>query len=71
MPQPPPPRGDAHLSLLDVRSDMETSEGRIRGGNRDAVELPLFQARSTWDATLGRRVVQVTPSPQPGGGGRG
>eukprot|EP00667_Euglena_gracilis_P005845 EG_transcript_5886 len=51
-------------SLLDVRSDMETSEGRIRGGNRDAVELPLFQARSTWDATLGRRVVQVTPSPR-------
>eukprot|EP00667_Euglena_gracilis_P008825 EG_transcript_8951 len=52
-------------SILDIRSDLEGSDrGRIRGPNKGSVDIPMFQAKSTYDSTLGKRVVTQQVNPQ-------
>eukprot|EP00667_Euglena_gracilis_P002116 EG_transcript_2117 len=51
-------------SILDIRSEMEGSEGRIRGPNKGSIDFPLFNARARYDARLGQKVVDQEPNGQ-------
>lgn len=42
---PRPPGGCA--SILDLRSEMEGREGRIRSPNKGSVDIPMFHAKPT------------------------
>eukprot|EP00667_Euglena_gracilis_P019243 EG_transcript_20571 len=54
----------AGYTILDVRSDMEGADGRIRSPNKGTVDIPLIQARASFDSQRGERVLTQTPNPQ-------
>lgn len=54
----------APFNILDIRSEWEGQEGRIRGANKGSVDIPLFSARATYDPAVGRRI--VTPQANKG-----
>jgi rhodanese-related sulfurtransferase len=51
-------------SILDVRSEMEGRDGRIRGPNKGSIDIPMFNAKSSYDSVLGKKVVTQEPNPR-------
>lgn len=46
-------------TFVDIRSDMEGMEGRIRGPNKGSVDIPMFHAKAGFDSILGKRSVKM------------
>lgn len=54
----------AGFTILDIRSEMEGSDGRIRGPNKGTADIPLINARLTYDTALGQRVLKQEANSQ-------